>query len=98
MYVGGQKIKEIYISTEKVYGGKTVTEYYFRNQEDIKRALKDQTTNLQEGYVRLVNNRMATQYNKFFLPVGISNPKIIEIKGVIKNSRYGYLPLAHVGF
>lgn len=81
-----------------MYGGKTVTEYYFRNQEDIKRALKDQTTNLQEGYVRLVNNRMATQYNKFFLPVGISNPKIIEIKGVIKNSRYGYLPLAHVGF
>lgn len=96
IYVGNQKIKEIYVGTEKVYGGKVV-EYYFRSQEDIKRALRDQITSVEERYVDLYNNTMRTQQRRFALPIGIENPKIVEIKGTIQNSEFGRLPWAQVG-
>jgi len=89
-------MKEVYIGTEKVYGGKVV-EYYFRSQEDIKRALRDQVSNVEERSVELYQNRMRTQAYRFALPIGIEKPKIVEIKGIIKNTDYGRLPEAQVG-
>ena len=79
-----------------MYGGKVV-EYYFRSQEDIKRALRDQITSVEERYVDLYNNTMRTQQRRFALPIGIENPKIVEIKGTIQNSEFGRLPWAQVG-
>lgn len=40
---------------------------------------------------------MRTQQRRFALPIGIANPKIVAIKGVIQNNEFGRLPWAQVG-
>ena len=96
IYIGNQKVKEVYIGNQKVFGWGGV-EYYFRNQEDIRRALKDQITRVEEWYVNIYNNTMRTQQRRFALPIGIANPKIVAIKGVIQNNEFGRLLWAQVG-
>lgn len=86
----------MYIGREKVYGGKVV-EYYFRSQEDFQRALRDQVSNIDERFVYLSNNRLKTRQTRLALPIGIEKPKVVEIKGIIRDTGYGKIPVVEVG-